>query len=88
MTSQPSQPQPSGPSTTTDPAPPLSPDGTVNNDPAEPSFDPSTLDPDIDMNIDRSPHTQLQDAQVDGPSEEPSQQNGIPPETKTPLQKD
>ncbi|KAL8931119.1 MAG: hypothetical protein Q9208_000223 [Pyrenodesmia sp. 3 TL-2023] len=87
--SEPSQPQPTGPSTTTDPAPPLSPDGTVNNDTADPSFDPSSLDPDIDMNIDPSPSTQLQDARTDDPTNDSTQQNGISIEpSKQPVQKD
>lgn len=86
MASQPSEPQPSA---TADPAPPLSPDGTVNDDTADPTFDPSSLDPDIDMNIDPSPSTQLQDAQTDGPTNDPTQQNGISIEpSKQPLQKD
>ncbi|KAL8758061.1 MAG: hypothetical protein Q9184_004041 [Pyrenodesmia sp. 2 TL-2023] len=89
MASQPSEPEPSRPSTTADPAPPLSPDGTINNDPADLSFDPSSIDPDIDMNIDSLPSAQLQDDQANGPTDDPTQQNGISMESsKQPLQKD
>ncbi|KAI4128602.1 MAG: hypothetical protein LQ338_002636 [Usnochroma carphineum] len=87
MASQPSESQPPAPSTA-DPPPPLSPDATINNDPADPSFDPSSLDPDIDMNIDPSPNTQLPDApQLDGPADNPDPANGTE-DIKLPLQKD
>ncbi|KAL8707079.1 MAG: hypothetical protein Q9225_007836, partial [Loekoesia sp. 1 TL-2023] len=85
MTSQP-QSQSSAPSNP-DPPAPLSPDGTINNDPADPSFDPSSLDQDIDMNIDPSPTTQLPDTQLDGPADDPETANGTE-DIKLPLQKD
>ncbi|KAI4150036.1 MAG: hypothetical protein LQ341_001183, partial [Variospora aurantia] len=66
--SQPSQPSPPP---AVSPPPPLSPDGTINNDTADPSFDPTSLDPEIDMAIDPSPSTQLPDAQLDGPAPDP-----------------
>lgn len=86
---QPSQPSPPAPPTTS-PPPPLSPDGTINNDSADPSFDPTSLDPDIDMAIDPSPTTQLPDAQLDGPAPDPSPTaNGASEDTsKPPVQKD
>ncbi|KAI4086670.1 MAG: hypothetical protein LQ344_007374 [Seirophora lacunosa] len=86
---QPSQPSPPAPPTTS-PPPPLSPDGTINNDTADPSFDPTSLDPDIDMTIDPSPTTHLPDAQLDGPAPDPSPTaNGASEDTsKPPVQKD
>ncbi|KAL8987510.1 MAG: hypothetical protein Q9177_003280, partial [Variospora cf. flavescens] len=66
--SQPSQPSPPP---AVSPPPPLSPDGTINNDTADPSFDPTSLDPEIDMAIDPSPSTQLPDAQLDSPAPDP-----------------
>ncbi|KAL8995867.1 MAG: hypothetical protein Q9188_006710, partial [Gyalolechia gomerana] len=86
MTSQP-DPQPSAPPPI-DPPAPLSPDDTINNDPADPAFDPSSLDQDIDMNIDPSPNTQLPDTQLDGPADDPDETANGAEDIKLPLQKD
>ncbi|KAL8823488.1 MAG: hypothetical protein Q9170_008357, partial [Blastenia crenularia] len=91
MASQPpSQPSPQ-PATTTPPAPPISPSDTIPNDTAEdPSFDPTSLDQDIDMNVSPPPDsTQKPSTQLDGPADDINldAENGDADE-KLPLQKD
>ncbi|KAI4183692.1 MAG: hypothetical protein L6R41_005253 [Letrouitia leprolyta] len=88
MTSQ-SDSQPPALAPTSEPPAPLSPDDTINNDPTDPSFDPSSLDQDIDMAIDPSPDPQLPNTQLDGPPDDPSAglENGDE-DIKLPLQKD